>query len=427
MDNYVRRIIDDELGQLFPHLPAVVLEGPRGIGKTTTALQRVRSTMRLDQELQRVRLASNPDRILALSADAEPLLIDEWQRYPESWDLVRTAVDLQSRGGRFLLTGSGAPIEQPTHSGAARISKMRMRPLSLAERGLDRPTVSLQKLFSGTADVDGETKVSIDEYAEEIIKSGFPAIRKSPRRARENQIDGYISLIVERDFVEQGLRVRRPQAVFNWLEAYARATATTSSYQTILDAATREDAEKPSKSATQSYRGVLESLWMLDPVQAWDPTGVELGRLSTSPKHHLADPALAARLLGLDAKLLFAADGATPLGAHGSTMFGHLFESLIAQSLRVYAQAAEVKVFHLRDRNGEHEVDFVLEGPGGKAIAIEVKRSPMVDKKDVRHLTWLREKLGSRLVDALVVTTGPYAYRRQEDGIAVVPASLLGP
>ena len=156
------------------------------------------------------------------------------------------------------------------------------------------------------------------------------------------------------------------------------------------------------------------------------PTRSHLNRLTLSPKHHLADPALAVALLDVDADtLLEGGEGAIAVPRDG-TLLGALFESLVALNLRVYAQAAEASVGHLRTKSGDREVDFVVQGRGGRTVAVEVKLAVAVDGRDVRHLLWLKEQLGPGLRDMVILTTGREAYRRP-DGIAVVPLALLGP
>jgi len=221
-----------------------------------------------------------------------------------------------------------------------------------------------------------------------------------------------------------GGRVRRPELVRRWLRAYAAATATTAAYETIRDAATGGEGNKPSKGATAPYRDVLERLWIVDPVPAWAPTRNPLARLTHPPKHHLADPALAARLLGATATSLLAGEPAKRPGK--GPLVGNLFESLVALSVRVYAQAAEARVGHLRTFGGEREIDLIVERPDGRVLAIEAKLGGTVDDEDVKHLLWLRRELGDDVIDMAVITTGPRAYRRP-DGVAVIPLALLGP
>jgi predicted AAA+ superfamily ATPase len=422
--DYLARVVDAELDELLPGLAAVSLEGPKGVGKTATALRRARTVFALDNAVQRELLRADPQRI---DRSPPPVLVDEWQREPAVWDLVRRSVDRDPAPGRFLLTGSATPTTEPTHSGAGRIVTLRMRPMSLAERGLTTPTTGLSDLLTGRrADVDGSSDLTLPDYAEEIVRSGFPGIRDLPARARRAQLDGYLARIAERDFPEQGHLVRRPATLKAWLTAYASATATTASYNTILDAATPGDDDKPAKTTTIAYRDVLSQLWMLDPVTGWSPHRNTFTRLGTSPKHHLADPALAARLLGADVPALL--DDSVPGTAipRRSSLLGALFESLVTLSVRTYAQAAEAAVHHLRTRNGDHEVDLIVQRADHRVVAFEVKLAPTVDDRDTAHLRWLRDRIGDDLLDAAIITTGTHSYRRR-DGIAVIPAALLGP
>jgi uncharacterized protein len=421
---YIRRVVDDELDQLFTALPAVALEGPRGVGKTATAERRASTVFALDDPEQRELLAADPSRITTLPA---PVLLDEWQRLPESWDVVRRSVDADRSAGRFLLTGSASPPRPPTHSGAGRIVTLRMRPMALAERGLARPTVSLAALLSGSRpDVTGSTDVPLSVYAEEIVRSGFPGLRHLRGRALRAQLDGWLERVVDRDVPDQGRPVRRPRTLRAWLTAYAAATSTSATLERIRDAATPGEHDKPAKQTVSAYRDVLTQLWVLDPVPGWLPTSNRLSRLSLAPKHHLADPALATRLLGMDETALLSGTPARPTMPREGTLLGALFESLVTLSVRVHAQAAEAGVHHLRTNDGEHEVDLIVQRADQRLVALEVKLAASVADADVRHLRWLEARIGSDLLDAAVITTGTHAYRRP-DGIAVVPAALLGP
>jgi uncharacterized protein len=421
---YARRVVDLELDELMPSLAAIALEGPKAVGKTATARRRASTVHPLDDPAQRELLTADPTRLLE---GDPPILIDEWQYVPESWDLVRRAVDSGAAPGRFLLTGSATPSNAPTHSGAGRIVTVRMRPLSLSERGVASPTVSLGEILSGTRPaVSGETNVKLADYVDEIIASGFPGLRGLSGRPLRAQLDSYLARIVDRDFPEMGRRVRNPEGLRRWMTAYAAASSTTASYEKIRDAATSGEGEKPNKKATTPYRDVLERLWIIDPVRAWLPTRNQISRLTAPPKHQLADPALAARLLGVDARALLEASPAGPPIERDGSLLGALFESLVTLDVRVYAQLAESAVKHFRTWAGEHEVDLVVERADARVVAIEVKLGRTIVDGDLRHLTWLRDRIGDDLLDAVVITTGDSAYRRQ-DGIAVVPAALLGP
>lgn len=421
---YARRIIDDELDELFGQVPAIAIDGPRAVGKTTTAEQRVVGLLRLDSRPNREAVHADPGVLLTRP---RPLLIDEWQKVPEVWDVVRRAVDADPAGGQFLLTGSASPRPGATaHTGAGRIGRLRMRPMTLSERGVGSPTVSIAELLSGRKPaLGGSAELRLADYTAEIVASGFPGMRSLGTRALRFQLDSYLRNAVDRDVPEQGLAVRKPEAMLAWLRAYAAATSTTASYTAVLDAATAGVSDKPGRSTSIAYRDVLTQLWLLDPVPAWVPAMNPLTRLAQVPKHHLADPALAARLLGLSVDALINGEG-RPIGPQAGGMLGHLFESLATLSVRVAAQAAEASLGHLRTRNGDHEVDLVVVRDDGKVVAVEVKLAAAVDDRDTVHLHWLAQRLGADLLDTIIVNTGPIAYRRS-DGIGVVPLALLGP
>ncbi|HVM18001.1 MAG TPA: DUF4143 domain-containing protein [Gaiellaceae bacterium] len=420
---YARRTIDDELDELLADLPAISLEGPKGVGKTATALQRAQTIHRLDDPAERAVLEADPARLLG---GEPPVLIDEWQRLPESWDLVRRAVDDGAAPASFLLTGSASPTDPPTHSGAARIVTLRMRPLSLAERGSAEPTVSMADLLTGTRPpVFGETDKRLEYYVEEILASGFPGLRTLSGRALRAQLESYLTRIVDRDMRELGAAVRNPAALRRWMTAYAAASSTTTTFERIRDAATGGHGEKPARTTVIPYRDALERLWIVDPVLAWLPSRSHISRLASPPKHQLADPALAARLLGVDAAALLDAAPVSPAIPRDGTLLGALFESLVTLSVRVYAQYSEATVKHLRTIKGDHEVDLIVERADGRVVAIEVKLGRRVDDRDTRHLHWLAKRIGDDLLDSVIITTGQSAYRR-EDGVAVVPAALLG-
>lgn len=421
---YQRRIVDDVLDDLFPHLAAIALKGAKGVGKTATASQRAATVLTLNEPRQREVLAGNPDYVVQAPP---PVLIDEWQLEPSVWDRVRRAVDDNSKGGQFLLAGSASvPPGVRIHSGAGRIVSFPMRPLAFAERGIDEPTVSLGALLRGEqSEISGRTTIDLQTYADEILRSGFPGIRDLPERARRIQLDSYVARIAERELPENGITVRRPNALRSWLAAYGAATATDASYSTILDAATAGDDDKPTRATSDSYREHLQRIFVLDPIPAWIPTFNTLKRLTHAPKHHLVDPAIAARLVGIGKPGLLRGEG-TRVSAQTGTWLGALFESLTAQSVRVYAGAFDAEVGHLRTKNTDHEVDLIVEGEDRKVVGVEVKLAATVTDKDVRHLNWLHDQIGDRMADRVVITTGEFAYRRP-DGVAVVPLSLLGP
>jgi len=264
----------------------------------------------------------------------------------------------------------------------------------------------------------------VRDYVDEILRSGFPGIRDLSPANRERQLDGYLARIVDRDLAENGITVRRPAALRAWLRAYAAATASTADYTKILDAATAGEPDKPSRNTVDGYREHLQRLFILDPVEAWTPAFTPLKRLTNSAKHHLVDPAMAARLVGVGATGLLVGEGETVSPTTG-TWLGALFESLAVQSVRVYAEAMGARVGHLRTKNGDHEIDLIVETNDTRCTAIEVKLADTIHDVDVRHLLWLRGQVGQRLSECMILNTGPRAYRRP-DGVAVVPLALLG-
>lgn len=421
---YLPRVLEAELDELFASLPALAIEGAKGVGKTAMASRRAKTIHALDDPEQLELATADPKRLLATDT---PILIDEWQRLPQTWDLVRRAVDKGAAEGSFLLTGSASPDGTGTHSGAARIPMVRMRPLALSERLGTGGSVSLAELLKGERPaLEGETSFSLEDYTDEILASGLPGLRRFTDKALRAQLDGYLERIVDRDLAELGHRVRNPSGLRRWMRAYAAASSTTTSFEKILQAAAGKSGEQISRKGAGPYRDALERLWILDPVPGWSPSRSHLNRLGTSEKHQLCDPALAARLVGATKATLLQGESVGPPIPRDGTFLGALFESLATLSVRVYAQGAEADVKHLRLYSGKREVDLIVERDDHRVLAIEVKLAAVPDDNDLRHLHWLKQTIGDDLLDAIVITTGSAAYRRK-DGIGVVPLALLGP
>jgi predicted AAA+ superfamily ATPase len=208
---YSPRTLDQRLDVLLRGLPALVIDGPKAVGKTATASRRATTVLNLDDLVERTLVQADRDRILRLPG---PVLIDEWQLDPPVWDRVRRAVDAGAAPGSFLLTGSAAPTSAPMHTGAGRIVRVRMRPMSVAERGLVAPTVSLAGLLAGDLPtVEGVSPVTLSDYADEIVTGGLPGLRLLDPEVRPVALRGYVDAIVEREFPEVGHVVRRPSAL----------------------------------------------------------------------------------------------------------------------------------------------------------------------------------------------------------------------
>ncbi|MFN8668157.1 MAG: hypothetical protein U0164_13345 [Gemmatimonadaceae bacterium] len=246
MPTYTPRIVDAEIDELMSGLAAVAIEGAKGVGKTASAVRRAKTVYRLDEETQRQLVSASPAVALKSSP---PVLLDEWQRLPLVWDAVRRAVD----------------------EGAGRL-------------GTNAPHVARRT----------RARVDLTQYATEIVASGFPGIRGLQGRARRAQLDGYLERVVNRDFHEAGHAVRKPDALRRWMTAYAAASATTTPMTKFRDAATSGDGQSATEPTILSYRDVLERLYVLDPLPGWMPSRNHLARLVQAPRHHLADPALAA-------------------------------------------------------------------------------------------------------------------------------------
>ena len=420
-DCYSPRIIDDQLRAALDGLPALLIDGAKGVGKTSTAERVCRTARRLDDPGQRAVISADPS---VLGLDAAPVLIDEWQRHPPVWDAVRRLVDENpGRKGRFVLTGS-APTAA-THSGAGRIATLRMRPMCLEERQRAEPTVSFTAIVKGNAGpITGSSTLALADYVDEIVTGGYPGMRELSQPFLQQQLLGYTERIVDHDMPDAGLVVRRPRNVRAWLRAYAAATATTATWETIRDAASAELGSTPARASVAAYTDLLVALRILDPLDAWSPSFNTFSRIGGAPKHHLVDPALAVVLLGQSKRTLLAGSDSGVAGLERGALLGNLFESLAAMSIRTYAQAMFAPVAHLRTHQGRHEVDFIVEHDGG-IVGIEVKLSAAIDSHDVGQLVDLRTRVSSRWIDGLVLTTGTDAYRRT-DGIAVVPLGLLG-
>lgn len=416
---YKKRIVDDVLDSLMPQLPAILLDGPKAVGKTSTATQRARTIKRLDRSDERSLAAANPDWI---TQGEKPILLDEWHRRPDVWGEIKSAVDRDFTGGQYLLTGSLPSTE--THSGAGRITAVRMRPLSIAERTIEQQTVSLKKLLDGSANIEGETSTGINDYTREMTVSGFPAIRTLSGRALRVALDGYIDRIIDADIREVGLSIRKPASLRSWITAYAAATATTASWETIRDAANSGSHEPPAKTTVIPYRDALTRLRVLDELPAWTPSHNPFTKVSLTAKHFLADPALALRLMNYDSETIQTASGFGK-AKFDSPLIGRMFEALAVQSVQTYVQAAFASVSHFRDMNGRHEIDMIIEREDGKVLAVEVKLSATPDPADGKHLKWLKSEIEEQLIDLVVIYAGKYAYRHND--IAYVPLALLGP
>ena len=429
MKKYYNRLIEPYLKLLMHEFPAIAIDGLKGVGKTVSTKRLANTVFELDKPRDFDQLSNIPD---ILSSEMPPILIDEWQRIPAVWDYVRRAVDDGINSGTFLLTGSIANSDMNIHSGAARIIRRKMYPLSLAERDIEKPTVSIGEIFSGSKSfethITGKTDVTTVQYISEIVISGLPEFRKLSSENRKIALESYFENTLSHEFKQQGISLRQPKTLLRWLRAYAAAVSTDAGYNEILDASTAGEGHKPAAKTTIAYREALENLWILDELAPWFDGEDYFSGLKRSPKHYLTDPAFSAYLLGLDEKVMLGADNwssrAERFDVKYGSIIGRLFESLVHLSLNTYVTVNNAKLSFLKTQKGNHEIDFIIQ-KDSKIVAAEVKFSPTVAPSDGKHLRWLIENVGKDCIDAIIISTGGVAYRRS-DGIAVVPAALLG-
>ncbi len=389
--DYVPRFADRMLADLLDELPAVMITGPRGCGKTTTGLRRARSTVRLDEPRQAAAFAAAPDA--ALAAASTPVLLDEWQEVPEVLGAVKRAVDADGGPGRYLLTGSVRVRRSgEMWAGTGRVTPVAMFGLTVAEvRGSLDAARFLDRLFDPGLHPSPVVPDAPDvpAYIDLALRGGFPEAMNLGERARSAWFAGYVEQLVQRDAASVS-PIRAPGRLLACLRAVAACTASTPADVTLAEAAGID------VRTVRSYLDLLEDLRVVERLQPWYTN--RLTRLVKTPKLHLIDPALLATLLGVDARAIL-------LDGH---LLGQLLESFVVAQIRplLALGATPVDMSHLRDRGGEHEVDIVLENRRGDIVAIEVKAAPRAERRDVGHLEWLRDRLGDRFIRGVVLTTG---------------------
>lgn len=414
---YRPRTIDAELEAMLASSGCVVLEGPKAVGKTETARQVAGSTILLDVDDDARRLAA-VDPGLLLDGPV-PRLIDEWQLEPVLWNRVRREVDRRGAPGQFILTGSAVPPDDTTrHTGAGRMTRLRMRPMSLLESGHSSGAVSLSALFDGHPARAVDTGLTVTDVARLVCVGGWPAISTLEPDAARRAVRSYLVETARTDITRvDGVR-RDPTRVTRVIRALARNTATSVTMTTL--AADAGGADGPFAVETVAgYLDALERLMLVEDVPAWAPTLRSRARLRAAPTRHFTCPSVAAAALN-----------ATPAGLlRDLELLGLLFESLVVRDLRVHLQARGGRVLHYRDSN-DLEVDAVVETDDEAWAAFEVKLGTR--QVDVAAATLLRfrdtvdtSRVGEPAFLAVVTATG-YAYTRP-DGVHVLPVGTLAP
>lgn len=396
-----------------------MIEGAKWCGKTSTASKASRSAIYLqDPDQTRSYLAMADTKPSLLLKGETPLLIDEWQMAPVLWDSVRFEVDKRAETGQFILTGSAVPADNLTaHTGTGRISRMKMRPMSLFESGESNGTVSLRDMFLDRQEETGSiSDLSIEQLAFVLCRGGWPAsINRQGLSALRMAMD-YVEAIINQDVSQVDGVEKNPERVRLLLRSLARNIATSANYQTIKEDLEASDISISDKTIA-SYLNALRRIFVVEDLPAWAPSLRSKTAIRTSDKRHFVDPSIATAVMRTNPEGILA----------DFEYFGFLFESLCCRDVRIYAQANDGDVFHYRDKSGM-EADLVIRLRGGRWAAIEVKLGQKQIEAAAINLLALRDRIDSEKMGQasflMILTGGQYAYRRK-DGVWVVPIGCL--
>ncbi len=414
---YYSRIVDRELAERLAATGAVVVEGPKMCGKTTTGRNASVSEVLLDVDDNARRLVHvDPSAVLQ---GPTPRLIDEWQTEPSIWNHVRRAVDDRRAPGQFILTGSAVPADDVTrHTGAGRLTRLPMRPFSLFEASRSSGNVSLQGLLAGEPQQCDTSPLSLSDLTELVCRGGWPAGLDQPlsRALRLNR--DYLGEIARVDVPRISGARRDPVKVARLIRSVARNVATPAALSTLAaDVGGADLVMKPDTAAT--YLDALERLMIVEDLPAWAPHLRSRTTLRTKPVRHMVDPSLAVAALR-----------ATPARLVDNLEYlGFLFESLVIRDLRVYAQAVDAEVFHYREKSGL-EVDAVVEAADGRWAAFEVKLGHRWFDAGAANLRRLAARMtrGGRGAPSALAVIVPNGYGRVEPGdVGTIPVAGLGP
>ena len=428
---------DRLLAEKLEAFGAVLIEGPKYCGKTTLASQQAGSILSMaDTDTLGQNLALARTNILRLLAGAPPRLIDEWQIAPQFWDAVRNEVDKRNEDGQFMLTGSAVPpkpkkdengniIEEENihHTGTGRISRLRLRTMSLWESEDSTGDVSLEELFINPDTVDGVSDIDLDRLAYLTCRGGWPkAVLKKSEKAALAQAFDYYDSVVSNDIKRVDDIDRDEELTKRIMRSYARNQGTQATVGTILADIKSNGDERMSDSTVYSYIKALKEIFVIEDSIAWNPNLRSKTAIRTSDTRYFIDPSIATAALGMGPKDLI----------NDMETFGFIFETLAIRDLRVYADALDGKVYHYRDKNNL-ECDAVIHLRNGSYGLVEVKiggTEPI--REGAESLKTLSSKIDSTRMKTpsfMMVLTGigNFAYKRPEDGVLVVPIGCLKP
>ena len=422
MKNYRKRIADDILRRKLEGKGAVLIEGPKWCGKTTTAEQLAASILYMDdpeKKEQNIAMSElNPKRLLK---GATPRLIDEWQLAPKLWDAVRFEVDHRGELGQFVLTGSAVPADtkEITHSGTGRFTWLTMRPMSLYESGDSTGEVSIKDLFEGNMDIDGDSGLSIDRLAFLVCRGGWPQAVDMRDEIALDQAADYYDAVVHSDINRADNVQKNPERVRRLMRSYARNQGGQVPSTVLAQDIAANDETPISEETVASYVSALRKIFVVEDMPAWSPNLRSKTAIRSSDTRYYVDPSIAAAALGIDPNDLI----------NDLNTFGFLFETLCIRDLRVYAEALDGSVYHFRTKEGL-ECDAVIHLRNGSYGLVEVKLGgDRLIEEGAHTLKTVADKIDTKKMKEpsfLMVLTGtsPYAYQR-EDGVYVVPITAL--
>jgi predicted AAA+ superfamily ATPase len=416
---YLSRLCDTELQLALKSAGAVLIEGAKWCGKTSTANNAAKSVVYMQDpdNTQSYQVMADTKPSLLLKGN-NPRLIDEWQVAPVLWDAVRFEVDKRAERGLFILTGSAVPPENVTaHTGTGRISRMIMRPMSLFESLESNGLISIGALFNGKQkETDAISDLTIEQIAFLICRGGWPASIGQEKETALRMARDYVEAIIHQDISRVDNIEKNPERVRLLLRSLARNISTTANYQTIKQDIEATDISISDKTIS-TYINALRRIFVVEDINAWSPSLRSKTAIRTSEKRHFVDPSLATAVMRINPEGVLA----------DFEYFGFLFESLCTRDIRIYAQANDADVFHYRDKTGL-EADLIIRQRNGKWAAIEIKLGNKQIEEAAQNLLTLRAKIDEEKMGKdsflMIVTGGQYAYQRN-DGIWVVPIGCL--
>ena len=426
MINYRNRVADSVLQEKLAGKGAVLIEGAKWCGKTTTAEQIARSVLYLaDKDTQKRNLQIADFKPSRLLEGEKPRLLDEWQIAPKLWDTVRFSVDHTPGMGHYILTGSTVPEEKRSeieHTGTGRICRMKMRPMSLWESGESTGTVSLSALFDNQPFEGGDSRLSLEDAAFACCRGGWPAAIDLKGKVALNQAFDYIDAVTESDISKpDGVR-RDPDTARRIMRSLARLQGTQSANTVIAADIAAHEPDTFNEDTVYSYIGALKKIFVVEDMLAWCPNLKCKTPLRTSDTRYFTDPSIATAALGVGPGDLM----------NDLTAFGLVFETLVARDLRIYADSMDGTVRHYLDKSGL-ECDMVIGLRDGRSALIEVKLGgDALIEGGVKTLNTLYDKLDTSKTRSpsfkmIIVADGDFAYRRQEDNIIICPIGCLRP